>query len=89
MIRITKPKRRNGQVRLYWRLLQFSLAQKIIANTAEARQLLDQFQAAKSRVEKNSRDQLTDVDVDEMVEAAQNLLKFVSMTCTVEGQAQC
>lgn len=76
MTHITPPRRRNGQIRTYWRLLKFAIAQQLVTNESKAKTLYNEFQAAKARIDANTQEPLLDVNVEELVTAAQSLLGF-------------
>lgn len=76
---MTKPppqKRRNAQIRTYWRLLQFAISRELIINPERANALYNELQKAKQRIDKNTQDSLKGIDVEQLVATAQKLLGF-------------
>ena len=76
MKHVTPPRRRNGQIRTYCRLIQFALTRGLITASQETLAVYAELQAAKQRIDKNTKDTLTDLDIGQMVAVAQEILGF-------------
>jgi hypothetical protein len=65
----TPPKGRNAQIRTYWRLLQFALKHGIISGNAAA--IYQELQKAKERIDTRPTDRLAEINIGQLVHAAQ------------------
>lgn len=81
----TPPRRRNAQVRTYWRLLQHALKQRTTTNEPAARTVYKQLQHANTRLARNSRDTLEGIDVADIVAQARELLGLTDSSLPTPG----
>lgn len=70
----TPPRRRNAQVRTYWRLLQYAIKQHTTTDATAARDCYKKLQQANAQLTANPRDNLDGLDVAALVRTTHKLL---------------